>query len=268
MISTSGMTPYVGITLVRENRETFETDVRNEPTAEREIEAFRERIGEITTVDDLIDDYEVFSFVMKAFGMEDEIYAKAMMKQIITSDPEDDSSLVNKLTDSNYKSINEELGFDTEGIAGSNFTDPDWVDQMVERYVDQRLIDTQSEVNESVGLALTFEQKIEGMDSWYEVLADQEVAEFMMTAFGMSDTYESADIDAQERMLASRMDIEELQDPEVREQLIRQFAAFAGASESETTTSAAMQILSAGSDYSMVTIDIDLIQGFSGSAYS
>lgn len=267
MISTSGLSPFVGISLVRENRDMFEADVQRDPTSKREIDAFRERISSIGTIDELVEDYQVFSFVMKSFGLENEIYAKAMMKEIITSDTEDSSSLVNKLTDSSYTEINTELGFSTDGIAGENFLDADWIDGMVARYTDQRLIDTQSDENESVGLALTFEQKIGAMDNWYKVLADEEMTSFFTTAFGLPDEFDNANIDAKKAMFEKRMSIEDLQDPEVQERLIRQFSAFADVIESQETQSAAVTLLSSGTSYTEVTIDIEMIQGFSGSKY-
>ena len=264
MISTAGLSPFVGITLVRENREMFEADVQRDPMAKREIDAFRERIGGMESVEDLVNDYEVFSFVMKSFGMEKEIYAKAMMKEIFTADPDDDKSLINRLTDDKYTLANEELGFNADGTAGANFTDPDWVEEMVERYTEQRLIDTQSDVNESVGTALAFEQKVSGLTSWYKVLADTEMKEFIMTAFGMPESSANASVDSLKKMLEKRMDIEDLQDPEVQEKLIRQFSAFAAVTQSQTTENAAVTLLSQGNSYNMVTIDIDSIQGFSG----
>lgn len=267
MISTEGMSPFVGITLVRENRETFKEGVRNDPTSEREIEAFKERIGGMTTVKDLTEDYEVFSFVMKSFGLEDEIYAKAMMEKILSSDPEDSSSLANRLTDNDYTVINEVMGFDTEGLAGENFTDPAWIDEMVDRYVDQRLIDTQKEVNEDVGLALTFEQKVADISNWYDVLADEDLTDFFMTAFGLPDDFDSASVDGKARMFADRMDIEDLQDPETQEKMIRQFAAFSDAEANSETSSAALTILSSGSGFAQATIDVEMVQGFSASAY-
>ncbi|WP_425051094.1 DUF1217 domain-containing protein [Psychromarinibacter sp. S121] len=264
MISTAGLSPFIGITLVRENRETFEADVQRDPMSKREIESFRERIGSVETVEDLVNDYEVFSFVMKAFGMEEEIYAKAMMKEIFTSDPEDDTSLINRLTDDKYTKANEELGFNADGTAGSNFSDPDWIEEMVDRYTTQRLIDTQTDVNESVGIALAFEQKVSGLTSWYKVLANTEMKDFIMTAFGMPESSDNASVDSLKKMLEKRMDIEDLQDPEVQEKLIRQYSAFAAATETDTSQNAALTLLTQGSSYNMVTIDIDAIQGFSG----
>ena len=55
--------------------------------ARREIETFHARIGQIGSVDELVKDHQVYSFVMKAFGLEKEIFAKAMMKRILTADP-------------------------------------------------------------------------------------------------------------------------------------------------------------------------------------
>ena len=97
-----------------------------------------------------------------------------------------------------------------------------------------------------------------------QVLADTEMKEFIMTAFGMPESSANASVDSLKKMLEKRMDIEDLQDPEVQEKLIRQFSAFAAVTQSQTTENAAVTLLSQGNSYNMVTIDIDSIQGFSG----
>ncbi|MFD2739552.1 DUF1217 domain-containing protein [Sulfitobacter aestuarii] len=270
MISTQGLSPMLAVTLVRENRETFENDVRNEAMAKREIAAFEERIGAIGSVEELVQDYEVFSFVMKAFDLEKEIYAKAMMKQIITADPEDKDSILNKLTDSKYKVINETLGFARDGSAGPDLQDPDWQKEMTQRYVSQRLIDSQSSVNESVGTVLAFEQKVSGMSNWYKVLADKEMTDFIFTAFGLPDNLAQADVDSKMKMLSARMDIEDLQDPEMQEKLIRQYSAFVGVGAASQVQSPVLALMSAATNsgtYSVLTVDMEMLRGFSASAY-
>ncbi|MBI6630927.1 DUF1217 domain-containing protein [Pontibaca salina] len=258
----------VGLRLVSENRELFETGIRKDPMSKREIAAFQERIGSIETVDDLTKDYEVFSFVMKAFDMEGEIYAKAMMRKILTSDLEDKSSLASRLSDDKYKEINKALGFDTDGKASLSFKDPDWVKGMVDLYVNQQVINSQKDENEGVGLALSFEKKVDGLTNWYKVIADKEMNSFFQTAFGLSEDFSKVNVDGRKKAFEKRMDIEDLKKPEVRERLLRHYTAFASVKQHMETPNPILTLMGFGDGaYNNVTIDIDMIQGFSGSKY-
>jgi len=268
MISTSGLSPILAIGLIERNRDQFETSLRNEPMAKREIDAFRERIGSIASVDDLLKDREVHSFVMKAFGLESEIFANAMMKKIMTSDPLDKSSLVNRLTDTRYREINRVMGFATDGsVARLDFGSATWTDALVERYVDQRLIDGQMDANPSVGIALDFERKAPTLTSWYKVLSDKAMGQFFRTAFGLPDSVAQGDVDAQVRLLESRMKIEELQDPEIRQKLVRQYGAIAGALESGPARAGILDLFPVAGAWTPVTLDLEAVSRFSLSAY-
>lgn len=232
MISTRGLAPLAALALIDRQSDRFTAAIRAEPQARREIASFRDRISKVGTVDDLVKDHQLYSFVMKAFGLEREIFAKAMMKRILTADPSDKSSLVNRLTDPRYREINKVMGFHAGGASeAGEFRNPAWVDALVDRYVTERMIDGQMEENPAVGLALDFERKAKGLTSWFKVLADPKMGQFIRTAFGLPESIVQGSVDGQARMLEQRMKIEDLQDPMVRKKLVRQYAAIAGAME-------------------------------------
>lgn len=271
MISTGGLDPLAALSLINRQGDRFAEAIRAEPTAKREIARFRDRIGKIQNVDELVKDPQLFSFVMKAFGLENQIYAKAMMKRILTADPTDKSSLVNKLTDPRYREINKALGFDGDGKVGRvDFTNPSWTDSMVDRYVTQRMIDEQKEENPPVGLALDFERKAKNLTSWYKVLADPDMAKFIRTAFGLLDSIAQGSVDGQAKLLEQRMRIEDLQDPQVRKKLIRQFAAIAGALQGPPERSPMVSLFSRPADWSTwspIAVDVATMTPKGISAY-
>jgi hypothetical protein len=269
MIDTSGYSGSMALKLYDSDPDAFGDSVTNDATSQREIAAFKERIGTITTVDELVADTEVYSFVMKAFGMEDEMFGKAMNKQLMTSDAEDDSSLVNRMEDDKYTELNETMGFNTDGTAGIDFNDSEWVDAMVDRYTEQRVIDTQMESNETLGTVLQFRENASSYTSWYEVLADEDASEFIKTALNIP-TDSSADIDAQARALEKKMDIEDLQDPEKVEELVDRYVAIKDAEASKEQSSNTIVSLftkNSSGTYGVQSIDLELIRGHSASAY-
>jgi len=270
MITTYGMSTSMALKLIDRERDTFEKGIREDPTAKREIAAFRERIGSIQTVDDLTKDFEVYSFVMKSFGMEEQMYAKAMVKKIVTSDGDDKKSLVNKLTNNDYKDLHKTLGFNTDGTAGTNFSDPKWIEEMVERFVDQRLIDTQSEVSPSVGIALDFKKNVAGFNNWYQVIADKGAASFMRTALGLPDMLAGADVDAQKRAFEKKMDIADLKDLEKVEKLVSKYAAISSANEAAAQPVSLLTLFNsanASGTWAPITIDVTALSNFRASSY-
>lgn len=267
MIDTSGMSSFLALKLIGREREKFETNIEKDPTSKREIAAFKERIGSIGSVEELTEDFEVFSFVMKSFGFEDQLYAKGMMKKILVTDPADKSSLAARMNSGAFKVMAETLGFGADGSAPANFGKADWVDGMVARYVDQRVIDTQTAVSKTVGDGLYFEQHASEMKSWYSVLADDRMARVVRTALGLPEDMGKSNIDAQKKMLSKKMDIADLQDPVKVQSLLRKYAAIEDANTAymagqDLVASLFGSSTSRGS-WNNVTIDLEAVSGWS-----
>jgi hypothetical protein len=72
-------------------------------TTAREAAYYKENIGKVDSVDAFLDDYRLYSYAMKAYGLEDMTYAKAFMRKVLESDPSDANSFANKLADERYR---------------------------------------------------------------------------------------------------------------------------------------------------------------------
>ena len=98
MVST-----YLSYDLVNRDIKANLQRVATSQQVERERAYYNENIGNITTLDDFLDDYRLYSYAMKAHGLEDMTYAKAFMKKVLESDLSDENSFANKLTDQRYR---------------------------------------------------------------------------------------------------------------------------------------------------------------------
>lgn len=78
----------------------------------REAAYYKENIGRITSVDEFLDDYRLYSYAMKAYGLEEMTYAKAFMRKVLESDLSDSNSFVNLLTDGRYREFATAFSFD------------------------------------------------------------------------------------------------------------------------------------------------------------
>ena len=269
VISVSGLTSQAALNLIDRTRDSQMTTLRSEAQHQRAAEVFRERIASITTPEQLVEDYEVYSFVMNAFDLEDQIFGRGMMRKIFESDPGDDTALVNRLSDARFKEIHEALGFTQSGGTSvtPNFSDTSWQDGIVDRYFNVQFQTQYNDQNETVGTVMEFRDKLDSFGSWFNILSDRTMTEFFQTALGMPSQLSSLDIDKQAEMLEKRFKIEKLQDPKEVEGLIQRYMIIRDVNNPPAqATSAAIQILNNTSgQFVPFTLDIDAVN-FSGSS--
>lgn len=77
--------------------------VANQVQVKKDAQYYADNINKVKDVDDFLGDYKLYSYAMKAYGLDDMIYAKAFMKKVLQSDLTDANSFANKLSDTRYK---------------------------------------------------------------------------------------------------------------------------------------------------------------------
>ncbi|MFK0275286.1 DUF1217 domain-containing protein [Ensifer sp. NPDC090286] len=85
--------------------------IAQQPQIAREAEYYKENIGSVKTVEEFLDDYRLYSYAMKAHGLEDMTYAKAFMRKVLESDLSDENSFANRLTDERYRNFAQAFNF-------------------------------------------------------------------------------------------------------------------------------------------------------------
>lgn len=260
MIPTAGLPAALALKLIDRNPAKFSKAITDNVQNAREIKAFKERIGAVQSVDDLVKDYEVYAFVMKAFDLEDQMFGKAMMKKLLAADPKDKGSLISKMTDGRFVSINGAMGFSANGTANENTSDPVWVESMVQRYTQQKLINTQKDSNALVGAVLHLRQKAPTLSNWYTVLGDKTLQNVFFTALGLPDALVGTDIDKQVAALKKKLDLSTLNDPGVLDKLTTRFLAIGQAKQAQQALASnpILQLIGTGRGQSSITaINID-----------
>lgn len=88
--------------IVRNLRQSM-TRVEQQADVTRNAAYYRDNIGKVKTVDDLLKNDRLYQYAMKAYGLEDMTYAKAFMRKVLESDLSDANSYANKLVDKRYR---------------------------------------------------------------------------------------------------------------------------------------------------------------------
>lgn len=270
MIPISGLSSLTGLNLVDATRDSQLDAIRNSAQHKRAIEYFKENIKDVETVEQLVDDPDLYGFVMRAFDLEDQIFGKAMIKKVLQSNIEESDALVNRLTDTRFREMYNEMGFQQDGVGNLNTILNSWQNRMVDRYVERQYLNSADDQNTTVGTALEFRNKASDISSVYEILADSELTQFFQTALGLPSSLSGLDIDKQAAIIESKFDLETLDDPEVVENLIRKYLAISDAlSGTAAANNGALQMLTATSNSAAasiisITMNIDRV-GYSAS---
>ena len=273
MIPISGLSTNVALKLVDATSDRQIEALREAPEHARGIEAFRDRIGDIETVEQLVDDRELYVFVMKAFGLEDQIFGKALVRKILESDVEDRNSLVNRLQDPRFREMFDVLEFGEGGVGNTNFISAAWREQMVDRYLETQFIGDQAEQNENVGIVLEFRRKAGTFEKPLDFLRDRDMATFIRRALGLPDAIAQGNIDRQAELIASRLDITKLSDPAEVDKLVRKFVALSDAFDTQQSArNAAVQLMQGAANArgfpAPVLLDIAAVTALPGRPYS
>ncbi|WP_102223663.1 DUF1217 domain-containing protein [Acidimangrovimonas sediminis] len=254
-LSITGMSSLLALKLLDSTESTEKTLIRSTPSTAKAIEKFKDAASSITSAKDFVSNYDVYSFVMQAFDLKDQMFGKAMVQKILESDSSQSGALVNQMTDPRFTELYKSLGFTDGGTANTTFSNSDWQDQIVQRFVDQSYINDEADQNATVGAALEFRQKAPEVSSWYDILKDADMGKFMRTVLNIPDGVVNQDLDSQVALFEKKYDITKLQDPAEVEKLVQKYVIISDAQDSSTTLA----------NNAAVTLMTGVVNGSSGS---
>lgn len=217
------LTTLASYHLISTNLTRSLTAAAAQPQVARETEYYLANIENVKSIDDFLSDDRLFNYAMKAWGLEEMNYAKALMRKVLTEGIDSDQAFANTLSDSRYKEFAEAFNFARYGETTTIF---DRTRQgTVDLYVRQTVEEDAGEQNEGVRLALYFDRKAEGITNAYDVLADAALLQVVQTALSLPETMSLLDLDRQAELINDRLDLEDLKDPEKLAEFLTQFAA-------------------------------------------
>jgi hypothetical protein len=208
------------------------TQVAQQPDVSRDTDYFLSHIGNVKTVDDFLKDYKLYSYAMKAYGLSDMTYAKAFMRKVLTEGVSDKDAFANKLSDTRYREFATAFNFAANGANATQTTQA--TTGTATQYVTQTMEQNAGDQNEGLRLALYFTRKASSITNSYQILADKALTQVVQAAFGWSPTVSSGDIDAQAKMITSKINFTDFQDPAKVTKFVQRFAAMWDATQAQT----------------------------------
>ncbi|RCL03169.1 MAG: hypothetical protein JSC189_000313 [Candidatus Tokpelaia sp. JSC189] len=198
-----------------------------QPQVERETAYYAHNIMNVSSVDAFLKDDRLYSYAMHAWGLKDMTYAKGFMRKVLT-----DHEFAGGLIDKRYQAFAEAFNFVKHG---SKATQRDSATRgTVNKYMQQTLEVQSGESNGGIRLALYFNRTVSEMvragslseKNWpYQMISDKALREVVFTALGIPENIAASDIEAQKKMIESRMLRQDLTDLDRLEKFIARFSA-------------------------------------------
>jgi hypothetical protein len=238
-----------------QQQETF----NKTPLMKRDMEYFRENIAKVASAADLVADRRLLKVALGAFGLDEQIDARALVRKVLEDPFTDPKALSNRFSDPRYKQFAAAFGFGSE--TGSKVGELGFADKILAKFQVRQFEVALGENDQTMRLALGVRREIaELIESdtndrakWLAILGSRPMREVMQTAFGLPDAFVQLNLDKQldtfrskARQIFGDDKIEQFSDPDRMEDLVRRFVVRADAKaimEGGGATSPALQIL-------------------------
>jgi hypothetical protein len=222
-----------------------------ETNVSRETAYYNAHIGNVKSIDDFLKDYRLFSYAMKAYGLEQMTYAKAFMRKVLTEGVATKDTFANKLSDTRYAAFAKVFDFARLGASATQTTAA--TTDTTQAYLRQTVEEDAGDKNEGVRLALYFERKAPDLNNVYEILADPALIKVVQTALGLSQYSSMQDVDQQAAYLKKRLNLDDFQDSTKLSKFIQRFCALYDIQNPDAATSSSTAVTA-----------VSLISGASG----
>ena len=182
---------FQGWQFLKANLETQQARFAEAPAQGRDREYFREKIGSITSAEDLVKDYRLLRVALGAFGLSDDLPNRAFMEKVLADGVDSDDALSNRLADKRYRAFSEAFGFG--GTLPPRTQAPGFADRILSRFDVQAFEVAVGEQDADLRLALTATREVpeiaaaDTTDSiaWLSVLGNPPLRKVFETAFAL-----------------------------------------------------------------------------------
>lgn len=244
-MSFAPLIPFPGIVgweFLKRSEAAQSATLSRQPALLRDEAYFRDRIGKVDTAEELVSDRRLLRISLEAFGLQDDLNARAFIRKILEDGTLKTNALANRLADPRYKDFSAAFGFGNFAVPNTKLST--FADGIMERWKEARFEAAVGTVNNTMRLALNARrelgdlagERISDRSKWFRVLGNPPLWEVMRQALGLPKNLASLDLDRQVSVLETRArtvfgseKVSQFSDPGKTEQAIRRFLAVSSA---------------------------------------
>ncbi len=207
-----------------------------QPMVKATLAQFTQAVNSATSMTQLLANPAFMNVLLTANGMSDQIGYTALATQALTSNVSDPNSLVNRLTDTRWKTLAQDYNFYSTGLA--SFKNPATIASIANLYTTNTWETSQDAVTPGLANALSFKATASTITSVDQILGNPTMRTVVTTALGIPQQIAFQDLNAQQQAISSRVNIAQFQDPKFVETFIQQYLIANAANASSSSSSA------------------------------
>lgn len=205
------------------------------PDLQREIDYFKENIGDVTSSAELVGDRRLLAVALGAFGLSDELNKQAFVRTVIDGGTFEPLSFANRLGNSNYLEFAKAFSF---GNVGGFVPTTNRINDITDKFLTTQFEEAVGDVDNTMRLALNFKREISelaGQDlprdtAWFRAMGSQPIRAVLESAFNLPTEFSQIGLDQQKDVLISKAReffgsdrIDVFADPEILDDMVRRF---------------------------------------------
>ena len=212
--------------------ETF----NNSPQLVRDTDYFQERIGNVISAEDLVSDRRLLRVALGAFGLQEDIDNRFLIKKVLEDGTSDGAALANRLSDERYKQFSEAFGFGNGPVARTQLTG--FGAEIVAKYRARAFEIAVGSQDQNLRLAMNAERELAEIGNedaaedtrWFRIMGTPPLRKVFESAFGLPSGFGQLDIDKQLEVFKERArsvfgvtSLDEMTESTVREKVIQTY---------------------------------------------
>ncbi|EDM73059.1 flagellar protein, putative [Roseobacter sp. AzwK-3b] len=197
---------------------------------------FEARIRDISTAEELVNDRRLLRVALGAFGLQDDIDSRFLIRKVLEGGTADPDALANRLTDRRYKDLADAFGFGATG--GPETQSPGFGKDIVDLFRRRSFENAVGESDQGLRLALNAQRELailandtgQGDTGWLRIMGTPPLRKVFETALGLPDGFAQLDLDRQLDVFKARAadrlgitDLRQLADEGERDKLVERF---------------------------------------------
>ncbi|MGE0627005.1 MAG: DUF1217 domain-containing protein [Hyphomicrobiaceae bacterium] len=161
-----------------------------DPQTAREAQYYQDNIGTVKTVDEFLSNSRLYTYAMKAYGLDDMLQSQAFMRKVLESDLTSGDSFANKLADPRFATFAKVFNFTTGGaVAAASVQAQEASDQaLTEKLYSEQSIRTSITAAADVDY---YRSRIATIQSVDDLLADERLTSFVLKIFDINPAHAS-----------------------------------------------------------------------------
>lgn len=230
------------------------------PRIVRDTDYFEQKISKVSSAEDLVADRRLFRVALGAFGLQEDLDNRFLIRKILEGGTKNPDALANKLSDSRYKDLAEAFGF--AGPSPPRTQSAGFGAEITAAYRTRAFEVSVGESDQALRLAMNAERELAGIATnkagdkedtlWLRIMGNPPLRQVFETALGLPKSFAQIDLDQQLATFKDRASsqlglgsLTDLEESALREKLIERFLLRdqIAAASSLSSTSIALTLL-------------------------